>query len=463
MAIWSLTQERVDKLLKQIADKEVEIDALIKLTPKDLWNKDLDDFIAEWHKALDEEKDRVKKIRSMGRRASAKLGIGAGPSKGRKRKAGDGDGSDSDFAVSKKKQTTAKAKAASTLMSFFNQPTAPKAAAKEKPKPKPANDVEMADALDLDTDDEIAQVVAIKKPSKGAVKPKALPPPNPAASSQSDDEDVFAVVANEAKASKPAPQPARQARAATKKVAKYVVSDDSDDDNGNDMLGDVSMMVKGIGSNSDASANRPLFSATAQRPSSSNGLAKTKPRASKVVDNSDGEDETDYTKLIPQGSPRRPAPRTANDTIILDEDDDEAFGVTMAKVSTKMKPTANGPAKTAPKKTAKKAAAPKPAPEPKKQITLSPAAKAYAAKQAKSVVPPKALAKKKVVDSDKEMDELANDLLSDEEGGASTRPAPRPARPGRRVAATRTKYVVSDESESDEGSDASFDDGDDSE
>src|SRR6266480_1648295 len=133
MAIWSLTQERVDKLLKSIADKEIEIDTLIKLTPKDLWNKDLDDFIAEWHNALNEEKDRVKKIRGMGRRASAKLGIGAG----RKRKAGGSDGSDSDFAVSKKKQPTTKAKAASTLMSFFNQPTAPKSAVNEKPKARP--------------------------------------------------------------------------------------------------------------------------------------------------------------------------------------------------------------------------------------------------------------------------------------------------------------------------------------
>lgn len=461
MAIWSLTQERVDRLLKQIADKEVEIDTLIKLAPKDLWNRDLDDFIAEWHKALDEEKDRAKKIRGMGRRASAKLGIGAGPVKGRKRKAGDSDGSDSDFAVAKKKQPTAKAKAASTLVSFFNQPTAPKTAVKEKPKPKPADDVKMVDALELDTDDEIAQVVAIKKPSKAVTKPRAPPPPNPAAPSLNDDDDIFAVVANEAKASKPAPQPARQARAATKKVAKYVLSDDSDDDNGDDMLGDVSMMVKGIGSNGDASTNRPLFSVTAQRPGSSNGF-KTKARPSKAIDISDGEDETDYTKLIPQGSPQRPAPRTASDTIIHD-DDDEAFGITMAKVSTKMKSTANGASKAAPKPTTKKAATAKSAPEPKKQITLSPAAKAYAAKQAKAVAPPKALMRKKRADSDEEMNDLANDLLSDEDEGPSNHPAPRAARAGRRAAAVRTKYVVSDDSESEEGSDASFDDDNDSE
>lgn len=458
MPIWSLTQERVDKLLKQIADKEDEVTTLTKLTPKDLWTRDLDDFIAEWHKTLAEEQDRVKKIRNMGRRASAKLGIGAGPAKGRKRKAGDSD-DDSDFAVSKKKAP--KQKATSTLMSFFNQPTAaPKLAAKEKPKSKLelAKDVEMIDVSDSD---DIAQVVAIKKPPKGMIKPKTAAPPKPAAPTPSDDEDVFAAVANEVKEKKTTVQPVRQARAATKK--KYVVSDDSDDDNGDDMLGDVSMMVKGIGSNGDTSASRPLFSVTTQRPGSSHGLPKAKPRASKIIDVSDSEDETDYTKLVPQGSPQRPAPRTANDTIIHDEDDEEEFGVTVPKAVPKMKAMTNGTSKTAPKPkpAVKKTAASKAVPEPKKPVTLSPAAKAYAAKQAKAVAAPKALPKKtKQVDSDDDVNELANDLLSDGDGAASPAPS-RATRPGRRAAAARTKYVVSDDESEEEESEASFNDDDD--
>ena len=55
MAIWSLTQERVQKLLSQIGDKEHEIDDLLKLTAKDLWHKELDDFIAEWRFQLDDD------------------------------------------------------------------------------------------------------------------------------------------------------------------------------------------------------------------------------------------------------------------------------------------------------------------------------------------------------------------------------------------------------------------------
>ena len=48
MPIWSLTKERVEKLLKQVGDKELEIDTLLKLTKEDLWKRDLDEFIAEW-------------------------------------------------------------------------------------------------------------------------------------------------------------------------------------------------------------------------------------------------------------------------------------------------------------------------------------------------------------------------------------------------------------------------------
>ena len=60
MPIWSLTRERIDKLLKQVGDKELEIDTLIKLTKEDLWTKDLDEFLAEWRFQLDDEAKRQK-------------------------------------------------------------------------------------------------------------------------------------------------------------------------------------------------------------------------------------------------------------------------------------------------------------------------------------------------------------------------------------------------------------------
>ena len=66
MPIWSLTQERIDRLQQQIGDREVEVDTLSKLTPQDIWKIDLDDFIAEWRFQLDDEAKRQKKAANMG-------------------------------------------------------------------------------------------------------------------------------------------------------------------------------------------------------------------------------------------------------------------------------------------------------------------------------------------------------------------------------------------------------------
>lgn len=55
MAIWSLTRERYEKLLKQREDKEAELQRLLQLSAKDLWNTDLDDFLEGWHQFLEED------------------------------------------------------------------------------------------------------------------------------------------------------------------------------------------------------------------------------------------------------------------------------------------------------------------------------------------------------------------------------------------------------------------------
>ncbi|ODQ79069.1 hypothetical protein BABINDRAFT_162139 [Babjeviella inositovora NRRL Y-12698] len=52
MAIWSLTRERYEKLLEQVDAKQTELTELLKLSPKDLWNRDLDDFSAAWDEFL---------------------------------------------------------------------------------------------------------------------------------------------------------------------------------------------------------------------------------------------------------------------------------------------------------------------------------------------------------------------------------------------------------------------------
>lgn len=92
MALWSLTQERVERLQRQIGEKEVEINELLEKSKEDLWRADLDEFIAEWRFQLEDEKTRAKQIRK-GRRESKKFGGS------KKRKV---DDSDDDFAMKKK-------------------------------------------------------------------------------------------------------------------------------------------------------------------------------------------------------------------------------------------------------------------------------------------------------------------------------------------------------------------------
>lgn len=48
LKIWSLTKERYEKLLKQKQEKETELENLLKLSAKDLWNNDLDDFLTAY-------------------------------------------------------------------------------------------------------------------------------------------------------------------------------------------------------------------------------------------------------------------------------------------------------------------------------------------------------------------------------------------------------------------------------
>ncbi|KAJ4485455.1 DNA topoisomerase II [Lentinula aciculospora] len=59
MPIYSLTKEKIEKLRKQAADKEAEIMVLLRKSPKDLWNEDLDQFLEGWRKTEDEFQQKM--------------------------------------------------------------------------------------------------------------------------------------------------------------------------------------------------------------------------------------------------------------------------------------------------------------------------------------------------------------------------------------------------------------------
>ena len=469
MAIWSLTQERVEKLQRQIGDKEEEIDALQKLTPKDIWTHDLDQFVTEWNAQLEDEDKRKKKIANMGRRDSRKLGIGAKGGKGgkRKKKSADSDSDSdeySDYGPAKKK---AKPKTGGLLGYLKKDPDEPvkkaepaKTTTKQTgllgylKKTEPAVE---DDGMDVD-EPPAAETTLPKRGRQPAAK--ATKKPTSAPVDSESDSDVFAAVAKEASKKKPSETVTngRTARGAAKKATNYAVDKDSDSDAMSDDDFDVSTMVKTIGASGN---DRPLFSAPAARPSgvrpgsATNGTSKTNGRA-KPADSDDDMDETNYEALV-QGSPEKPAARNLDGAMDFDESDDDLLLSIKKKV----------PLKTVSK--AKPAAKPKTAASTvvaKKTTQLSPAAKAYAARLGKTTKVPASKAKKVItLDSDEDevdndADQLANDILSDDEEDESI-VQPRKAaaaRPGRRAAAKPAKYVVSDDDDEDEPSEASFDD-----
>ncbi|KAJ5174226.1 DNA topoisomerase 2 [Penicillium canariense] len=475
MPMWSLTQERVEKLRHQIGDREMEVDALIKLSKEDIWKKDLDDFINEWRFQLEDEARRLRKVQNMGRRASSKLMTGAGraTAASRKRKAATGDDpDDEDFAAPKSKKTAAakkKEQPVNSLANFLNNtsakaptptidgagdsdddfdfdmevlPTKSRGAAKPKPKPKAKeedHDIDIEDVPANSSSRASAQPAAdpmdlVKNEPAPKTKPAAKRGPKPKAKPAEDSGDDFLEIAKTEASSKNAASNSR-----ARKPVKYTALSDSDSDNGDDLLGDVSQMVRGIGD--DDSNTRPLISERSRAGSSASLMA---PAKSKISDFD--ADETDYSKLVPQKSPRRSLLVKPKDVSRIedDEDDEEDSPVkpaTKAKAAPKTKAATSAPkSRGRPKKDAAKPAGP---------AALSPAAKAYASKQAKTT-------KKKPADdfSEDDIDAMANDILDSPAGKvdlSDDEPAPRRAaasRPSRRTAASaKRSYVIEDDSE----------------
>ncbi|KAK4160764.1 putative DNA topoisomerase 2 [Cladorrhinum sp. PSN259] len=189
MAIWSLTNERLERLKAQIAAKKAEHDELKAMSEKDLWVKDLDDFADEWEQALKLDDEITTNIRRMGRRRSDKIGAGKTNNKRRK--------DDDEYAPEKK--------------------TKAKAAPRVVPK---------MEKVETKTQQRFMEKF------QAAAKPKAITD----GGSISDDDD-FALLGKKATI-KTEPQPSASApdaangrtkRAATTK-SKYVISDESDDD-----------------------------------------------------------------------------------------------------------------------------------------------------------------------------------------------------------------------------------------
>ncbi|WWD17171.1 hypothetical protein CI109_101609 [Kwoniella shandongensis] len=196
MAIWSLTAEKVEKLISERDGKEQELIELLKLTPQDIWNHDLDSFLAEWQLCLDDDANVAK-----GFKPKTKAALKAAQKK-KKRAAGeDTDDESDDF---KPVKAVAKPKAK------------PKAAAKASPiKPSPAKREIISDGSDVDVKPP-PKKQAVSRPA--AAKPKAKI--ETIMDLDESDDDMYTIPATKATSKPPS------AAAKAKPKSKDILSDD---------------------------------------------------------------------------------------------------------------------------------------------------------------------------------------------------------------------------------------------
>lgn len=105
LRIWSLTKERYERLLKQKQEKEIELENLLKLSAKDLWNSDLDDFLTGY--------EEFQKMDLFLRNSAVPKIKG----KGKKRKSGNDD----DYDPSSKKKPARRVKRVKKEDADFNR------------------------------------------------------------------------------------------------------------------------------------------------------------------------------------------------------------------------------------------------------------------------------------------------------------------------------------------------------
>jgi DNA topoisomerase-2 len=423
MPIWSLTLERLEKLKEAIKKKKAEHDELLALSEKDLWCKDLDDFCAEWETQLALEAEIQTSIRRMGRRVSKKIGAGRG------RKAKEDDNYEPTKPKAKTKAAAAKAapvkvetKTAQRFAEMFSQ----------EPKVKKESTADVVDLSDNFSDDDFA---ALSK-SKPAPAPKAGK-----AASQSEE-----------------PVNGRSKRAAASKARTLFDADSESDDDDDNLLGDVGALVKGIGKQDPESTGRlSLYSMSRPESSQTNGnlsvLPKIKTKSAKSFE-VDSPDDTNY-ELLARSSPHKTVAKGDDDIdeFLSDDEPVKAPAKSAAATAAATKAAAAPAGLAAVKKargrpagsTNKKGPATAKTKAAAKSTTLSPAAKAYAARKA---------VKKTVFDEDSDED------MAEASPPPAAKPAPR-GRPGRAAAARRTVVIDDDDSsmavDNDDESDDPFD------
>ncbi|POS85094.1 putative DNA topoisomerase 2 [Erysiphe pulchra] len=293
LPIWSLTQERVDKLKDQMLNKKKEHDDLKLLSEKDLWCRDLDDFIQEWNNQLKEEEEYQKNIRNTNRRVSRKIGAGKKNANGRAKPLK----VDEDFNPKPRKNNTVKSGQVKTQQKFIENFTKPK---------KKSESLSPRIPLSVLSDDEFDAGVLLV-PKKESQK-----------TSQGDIKSSNTLNSR-----------------SKRTVAPKTYDFDSDESDGSafellNEIGDVGNLVKGIDSENkaDSHVQNGRLSLFTSRSSVGHGsgsiLPKLKSKPSRGFDEINGEDDTNY-EMLARSSPQKPNGFESNRSSkkIFSDDEDE--------------------------------------------------------------------------------------------------------------------------------------------
>ncbi|PBL01342.1 type II DNA topoisomerase [Armillaria gallica] len=204
MPIYNLTKEKIEKLRQQAADKEAELLALLEVTPKQMWNDDLDNFLVMYEKHQREVQQAAMK--ASGQKGKKKQGtLKTRKSIGSRNKGSDDDEDFKPVKAAPKKKPVAKpvAKREDDEDDDTPPPPAPKrAAAAKKPKHESDDDFDIIEVQkpaprkkpvaksklpESDSDDDV--VVVAKSTDKGKEKAKPAPKRKSLEMEEEDDEE----------------------------------------------------------------------------------------------------------------------------------------------------------------------------------------------------------------------------------------------------------------------------------
>lgn len=264
MAIYSLTTEKVNKLLEQRIVKEKELNDLLSLTAKDIWNRDLDEASEAWQDIL-----RNDILAAQADKNQKKKGTTSKLAKVARKRVS--DAADGDYVAKKPKSTSTKANSTSKqtkITSFASKPaeemqtttftSVNKVGSTSMAIPKKDEISKVGAMMEIDDDDEFELLVkgirpeekpttidllspqtavkprktftipGVRKPSTAtAPKPRAVQKPKaPKRKLESDDEDdSFAFMADD-QPSASVGTSRRPARAAATKARAIVLTSD---------------------------------------------------------------------------------------------------------------------------------------------------------------------------------------------------------------------------------------------